>query len=268
MKKSSFFSAYVLVHGLILALVVGMAAAAFSMQNGLIILDTPTDAVTSANTRGSMVGKFEAGKQRVKRSLKPIAGGCEMWESNDFFRIKRWGTATSSPHPKYSMTCNCPNGFTKIQIRQRQESIQDFSGINNEWLHKNNNFGINTNQPTVCGTVPATSDHINVSHNELPYIYFCVHRLCGQGSCDCIMSGNECNTIPELTRGNWFDFMFRNQAKAATDDCYHTMGKHKVGCGLVLKYQSGPLTQAQSATVTTWVCVNTSTTSTVTGWDN
>ena len=60
------------------------------------------------------------------RQVVRVAGGCELWESTDFFRMDRWGKATSSPYPDSSMICNCPAGFDKVQIRTRQDSIKNF----------------------------------------------------------------------------------------------------------------------------------------------
>lgn len=146
MKKSQFFSIYVLIHGLVLALVIGMGAAAFSMSlEGLLILEAPTTATTSANTRGAMVSKIEAEKDKIKRAIKPVVGGCEIWDTFDrgvaagYYRAKRWGAATASSSNVSDLTsCACPAGTTKILLSHDSQPLTNISLAQDEWRFKYN----------------------------------------------------------------------------------------------------------------------------------
>lgn len=150
MKKSQFFSIYVLIHGLVLALVIGMGAAAFSMSSGLLILEAPTTATTSANTRGAMVSKIEAEKDKIKRAIKPVVGGCEIWDTFDrgvaagYYRAKRWGAATASSSNVSDLTsCACPAGTTKTLLSHDSQPLTNISLAQDEWRFK---YNINLNK--------------------------------------------------------------------------------------------------------------------------
>jgi len=281
MKKFDFFSIYILINGIVLALVVGMSAAAFSMSpEGLLILEAPTTATTSANTRGAMVAKVEVEKDKIKKAIKQVAGGCEMWESTDFFRIRRWGAATSLPYSSSSMICNCPSGFTKIQIRTRQENINDFSS--GDWYNRYSTWDGGTAVP--CGPVTSTASHIQVnscatsSYGQNSYENkFCFHTACydgeayGEGGCNCstyLECRDRMDIEPVTRRDNFFDFVFRIKPVMALpcdgpcpDGC--SIGG-AVGCGPVSMCQYRPLSVSQPTTITTWLCVA----STSPGWDN
>jgi len=133
MKKFNFFSIYILINGIVLALVVGMSAAAFSMSpEGLLILEAPTAATTSANTRGAMVAKVEVEKDKIKKAIKPVVGGCELWTSGGYFRIKSWGSATSS-FVSSSPNCLCPASSTKILLSSTTMPITNLEYPVDEW---------------------------------------------------------------------------------------------------------------------------------------
>ncbi len=142
MKQSKFFSVYILIHCIILALVVGMAAAAFSMSNGLLLLENPTTATTSANSRAAMVGKVEATKDKIKKSIKPVVGGCEIWDTGDrgviagYFRAKRWGVATTTADNL--LGCDCPTGTNKILIYSGAQNVTTMANPADEWRFKYN----------------------------------------------------------------------------------------------------------------------------------
>lgn len=145
MKKSKFFSVYILIHGIILSLLIGMGAAAFSMDNGLLILPAPTTATTSANNRGAMVAKIEAEKDKIKRAIKPVVGGCEIWDTFDrgvaagYYRAKRWGAASaSSSNVSDLASCSCPAGTTKILLSHEAKPITNISLAQDEWRFKYN----------------------------------------------------------------------------------------------------------------------------------
>jgi hypothetical protein len=54
-----------------------------------------------------------------------VTGGCELWESTNFLRIACWGKATAWLYYLSSMICNCPAGFDKVQINNRQDTIKN-----------------------------------------------------------------------------------------------------------------------------------------------
>lgn len=163
MKKSKFFAAYILIHGIILSLVIGMGAAAFSMSvEGLLILPAPTTATTSANTRGAMVAKVEAEKDKIKKRMKPIIGGCEVWTSGGYFRIKRWGRATSTIST--SPDCSCPIGSTKTLLSSTSLPITNLEALSDEWRLKYNVTTDNYCGGYQCSTtyvVPVCTDETN-----------------------------------------------------------------------------------------------------------
>ena len=267
MKKFNFFSIYILINGIVLALVVGMSAAAFSMSpEGLLILEAPTAATTSANTRGAMVAKVEVQKEKTKKAIKQVAGGCEMWESTDFFRIQRWGAATSAPYASSSMMCYCPSGFDKVEIRTRQDNIKDFSSGN--WYNRYSNWnGIATVR---CGSVISTGSHIQVnscahsSYDEAPgYNKFCFKALCNDPGCACDKIV-PCDTQQISRRDNFFDFVFKIKPVMADINYAGCDQGSASGCGFVSMCQYHDLSVSQPTTITTWLCVA----STSPGWDN
>ena len=271
--NKQFFYYYLAVHVVVFSLVLGLVADAFTVLSGggISVPDVVNDhrAVIGNGTIDGLIAA--ATTTAYSKQAKRVAGGCEMWESTDFFRINRWGLATSSPNPSSSMTCNCPTGFTKIQIRNRQEQIADFRTGN--WYNRWSNFSGNVSSPTLCsiGSNPAAA-HTSVnscSHTvigpDTGYNKFCVKALCNFG-CDCTAT-KPCEGEEMISRGSFFDFIFKVRlARAETGGC--SIGGTSVGCGVVIMCQYQQLAVYQDTDITTWLCVNTSTSATVTGWDD
>mgnify|MGYP001232496969 FL=1 len=181
MQQSKFFSVYILIHCIILALVVGMAAAAFSMSNGLLLLENPTTATTSANSRAAMVGKVEVAKDKIKKSIKPVVGGCEVWDTppggmvEGYYRIKTWGTAASSVSE-----CLCPGGSTKVLIDTKVQPITYLGNPQDEWRLKYNivvaSYAVDPQawpntyvylEPICTSSVPTTSQYFALTAGSL-----------------------------------------------------------------------------------------------------
>lgn len=271
MKKSQFFSIYVLIHGLVLALVIGMGAAAFSMSNGLLILEAPTTATTSANTRGNLVARLVNGQDQLKKSLKSVAGGCEMWDTGTFWRVKRWGVATSSPYSNLSMTCSCPTGYTQTSLGTSSISVSDVR--NAQWYHHYYSQNWNVNNPVLCTKLTSVSNH-NTDINQVDFhvtplqnpdyaaynLRHCYKALCG-GSCDCSKEPNDLEYYTQMmSRGVFMDYTIALMNQLIPP----VQASTALGCGLVMMYQSAALPAVQTATVEKWSCVA----NTAPGWDN
>lgn len=273
MKKSQFFSIYVLIHGLVLALVVGMGVAAFSISvEGLLILPVPTTATTSANTRGAMVAKLEAEKDKTKKEIKQITGGCEIWDTGTFWRVKRWGNAVPVNYD-LSMTCDCPSGFIKVAVGSSSKSISSVQ--NGEWYHHYYSTNTDVNNPTKCTYLSPTSNH-NLNINQVDFHTgdymtdrkHCYKLLCGSPGCDCAKEPYDLDyyTTIIMSKNTFFNYAvaLMNRLIPSTRAKDDTPG----GCGLVMMYQRMPLIRLQTANIQNWVCVNTNPSSTITGWDN
>lgn len=267
-----FIKYYVVGHLVLLSLIGGWSAWSFTVTSGggIAVSNPVSDprAIVGNNTINSFIAA--ATSSAYLRQAKRIAGGCEMWESTDFFRIDRWGMATSSPNPVSSMTCNCPVGFTKVQIRTRTENIKSFSSGN--WYNRFSSWSGNHNEPVVCGAVNSTAAHVSVNSCSYQviglgagYNKFCFKTLCNQG-CDC-SSLKPCDDQQVISRhDNFFDFVFKiKPVMAAGDDGCIIGGGTASGCGLVMMCQYDDLAVEQPTDVTTWLCVNTGTNS-LTGW--
>lgn len=272
--NNKFFYYYLAAHLVVFSLLLGLVADAFTVLSGGGISVPPTADSRAVVSNGVINGVIaNATTTAYLKQAKRVAGGCEMWESTDFFRINRWGWATSSPNPTSSMTCNCPTGFTKIQIRSRQEQIADFRTGN--WYNRWTNFTGSYGSPTLCSiNFNPASAHTGVNScyyglysSEPGYNKFCVKSLCNFG-CDCSKT-QPCDDQQQQSRANFFDFVFKTQlAKADDDNGGCSMGGQPIGCGMVSMCQYNPVSVSQTTTITTWLCVNTSTSATVTGWED
>jgi len=269
--NKKFFYYYLAVHLVVFSFILGLVVNAFTVLSGGAISVIPVSderAVIGNGTIDSYIAN--ATSTAYLKQAKRVAGGCEMWESTDFFRIQRWGAATSAPYASSSMMCYCPSGFDKVEIRTRQENIKDFSSGN--WYNRYSNWnGIATVR---CGSVISTGSHIQVnscahsSYDEAPgYNKFCFKALCNDPGCACDKIV-PCDTQQISRRDNFFDFVFKIKPVMADINYAGCDQGSASGCGFVSMCQYHPLSYSQLTTITTWLCVNTSTTSTVTGWDN
>jgi len=264
---------YILAHLVLLSFIVGWSVRAFVVLSGggVSVPDASGDerAVVGNNIIDSRIAA--ATSSAYARQVVRVAGGCELWESTDFFRMDRWGKATSSPYPDSSMICNCPAGFDKVQIRTTQDTIQNFASGN--WYNRSTHFGGNLNSPELCTFDPfaahesVRSCRYNSIGPDNGYNKFCVRIRCDEG-CDCVI-GTPCYGTEEITRkNNFFDFAFKIQPAKADLPLGCSIGMYRVGCGFILKCQHHDLPVGQPTTITTWLCINTSATSTLTGWHN
>jgi len=268
--NKKFFYYYLAVHLVVFSFILGLVVNAFTVLSGGAISVIPVSderAVIGNGTIDSYIAN--ATSTAYLKQAKRVAGGCEKWESTDFFRIQRWGAATSAPYASSSMICNCPSGFTKVQIRTRQEYINDFSSGN--WYNRYSNWS--GSSAVRCGSVTPTASHIQVNscehsaYGDSPgYNKFCFKLLCDDPDCACDKNV-PCDTQQMSRRDNFFDFVFKIKPVMAGIYVGCDQGSAS-GCGFVSMCQYHPLSYSQLTTITTWLCVNTSTTSTVTGWDN
>ena len=269
--NKKFFYYYLAVHLVVFSFILGLVVNAFTVLSGGAISVIPVSderAVIGNGTIDSYIAN--ATSTAYLKQAKRVAGGCEKWESGVYYRLKTWGGATSTYNGvPDTADCYCPDGFSKILIRTSTSSVQNVHNPAGEW--RSHYYDTYSPDPYhLCGEQADTATHpLLSSGNSSCYIYPCCPPKC---CCDCADSIEEERYYQEslslkndLQKSSLFSQILHNYLfpnVLAGDAKAH-------GCGLVILHPSNndlfrPITTNNS----TWLCVNTSTTSTVTGWDN
>lgn len=270
--SKKFFYYYLAAHLVVFSLLLGLVADAFTVLSGggVSVPDVVSDsrAVVGNGTINSIIAN--ATTTAYLKQAKRVAGGCEKWDSDNYYRLKTWGQATTTYNGVLNTTdCYCPSGFTKILIRTVTSSVQNVHIASYEWR----SHYYSTNNPPIypiCGRIAETGNHPLLSSGTGScYKYGCRDSKC---CCTCPEAIAEENYYGQqsmsfkndLQKSSRFSYILRNYLfpTALAIDLAH-------GCGLIILHSNNnnlfnPITTTNS----TWLCVNTSTSATVTGWDD
>jgi len=263
---------YILAHLVLLSFIVGWSVRAFVVLSGggVSVPDVPLDdrAVVGNNIIDSQIAA--ATSSAYARQVVRVAGGCEKWDTEDYFRIRTWGQATTTYNGvPATANCYCPSGFSKILIRTSTSSVQHVYDSSYEWRNYYQSSGNPPNYP-LCYRLSDTASHPIVmwGNGSWCYKYSCADPKC---CCTCDRAIKEEQYYygmvsllkDDLQKSSIFSQTLRNYlfpSVLAADATAH-------GCHSIIFYDHDlylPLTSTNS----TWLCVNISTSSTVTGWHN
>lgn len=267
--NNKFFYYYLAAHLVVFSLLLGLVADAFTVLSGGGI-SVPTTNDSRAIVGNGVIDGVIANAATIAylEQAKRTAGGCEMWNTDDYYRIKTWGRATTT----YNLTpdtanCYCPSGFTKILISTSTSLVYNVHKPNDEWRSHYESTKNPPNYP-ICRRIAETDYHPPFAWDRGGcYVY-----PCSECCCDCdeaIGEESYYNNIislrDDLQESSKFSYILRNYLfprVLALDNTAH-------GCGLISLYHSNyNLFKPITSTNSTWVCVNTSSSSTITGWDN
>lgn len=269
--NNKFFYYYLAAHLVVFSLLLGLVADAFTVLSGGGISVPPTADSRAVVSNGVIDGVIaNATTTAYLKQAKRVAGGCQIWDTGTFWRVQRWGNAVSVNYD-LSMTCACPSGFTKVVVSNSSTSTSDVRS--GQWYHHYRGTNTNVNTPTKCTTISPTSNHNeNINQvdfhtgDELTNLRHCYKKLCNEVGCDCSKEPNDLKFYTEImSRGTFFNYTVALMNKLVPSA---RAEEGALGCGLVMMYQKFGLPSSQTSNVQTWACVNTSLTTTITGWDN
>jgi len=265
---------YILAHLVLLSFIVGWSVSAFVVLSGggVSVPDVLLDdrAVVGNNRIDSQIAA--ATSSAYARQVVRVAGGCEKWDSGGYFRIKTWGQATTTHNGiPDTADCYCPSGFGKILIRTSTSSVQNVHKPEYEWR----SYYVSTYDPPnypLCARVADTDSHplLQVINDGSCYALSCADPKCCCTCDDAIKEERYYDGMvsllkDDLQKSSIFSQRLRNYlfpSVLAGDAEAH-------GCGLIILHSSNNnLYSPIITTNSTWLCVNTSTSNTLTGWHN
>jgi|GEM_PF-1776431 len=265
---------YILAHLVLLSFIVGWSVSAFVVLSGggVSVPDVLLDdrAVVGNNRIDSQIAA--ATSSAYARQVVRVAGGCEKWDSEYYFRIKTWGQATTTYNGvPATANCYCPSGFSKILIRTSTSSVQNVHKPEYEWRSHYVSTYDPPNYP-LCARVADTDSHplLQVINDGSCYALSCADPKCCCTCDDAIKEERYYDGMvsllkDDLQKSSIFSQRLRNYlfpSVLAADATAH-------GCDLIILHSSNnDLYYPIITTNSTWLCVNISTSSTVTGWHN
>ena len=280
--NKKFLYCYLAIFLVAFSLLLGLVADAFTVLSGggISVPNAINDprAVVNNGYINSVI--HQATTTLFTKYSKRIAGGCEKWEItdpryNDYFRIRVWGQATTSLNGvSHTANCRCiDNNFAKILVRTTATSVQNIHGNCDGWYSRYKlppNLSPYESWPPVCVTLNDDQEHrvLGKPYDARAHCYKYPILDCDGPWLEhdrYYLSYQQAQSY--LQQSSKFSYILRNYL-FPTALAESTVSP--LGCGLIsLKCVNNmPLYEPVNVAITTWVCVNTSTTSTVTGWDN